>query len=196
MGSSQLCHGLPLPQKPTKCFDKVCLAVIMGSERVFVFLFFLMCFFQTSRCLWLMRSEKEALAGEEATHTCSTPDCLITRRISLYPWLNLGVNPVNGQTCGRKCVNWMNYSGWCAWKEIRCKKSAPCLWSGAGGARWKWSDGKQVSGLKNTLLTPLTHTNVVSWRLQKDCGVRTILDLINMKLCRTVVRHECLQTLT
>lgn len=72
-----------------------------------------LCFFYTfcptSRCLQLTRSEGAALAGGEAPRTCSTHDRLITCRISPDPPLYLGVKPVNGQTCGRKCcVNWMN----------------------------------------------------------------------------------------
>lgn len=59
-----------------------------------------------------MRSEEEAVAGEEAPHTCSTPDCLITRRISLPPLLNLGVNPGNSQTRGQEASCQLNELKW------------------------------------------------------------------------------------
>lgn len=53
-----------------------------------------------------MRNEKEAQAGEDPSHTCcpnAPHNCLITNHVSPYPPLNLDVNLVKAQTCGRKC---------------------------------------------------------------------------------------------
>lgn len=169
MGSFQLCDSFSLLQKSTKCFDEVCLTVIMGSE-----IFFYVFFFPNIQ-VSVTNEERRRGSGRRggSSHLLHTrlPDYTLYFTVSFAkPGCQHGEQPTLWQEvlCQLNKLKWLMCSkGWGV-KNWEAAENNHCVC----GAVQEFHAGNGVMGnrfqaWKTLISVTLTHRNIVSWRLQK-----------------------------